>query len=171
MGCIGAGKSTVARALGKRLGLEVVHLDRLWWRPGHYCITGRSTVARNTIEANEFRRLEEEIAARDSWIIDGDASNKDVRLSRADTVVFLDLPRWLCTCGLVKRHLRRSYHYPGGVRVSFRWVLFLVRWILATWPSKRRPSLLAAIAEHASAAEVVHLRSRGDICRFLESVE
>ncbi|HJP33228.1 MAG: AAA family ATPase [Candidatus Latescibacteria bacterium] len=30
----GAGKSTLARQLGERLGIEVVHLDRVFWRPG-----------------------------------------------------------------------------------------------------------------------------------------
>jgi hypothetical protein len=34
IGCGGAGKSTLAQALGACLGIEVVHLDRLYWRPG-----------------------------------------------------------------------------------------------------------------------------------------
>jgi hypothetical protein len=34
LGCSGAGKSTFARALGARLGVPVVHLDALFWRPG-----------------------------------------------------------------------------------------------------------------------------------------
>ena len=34
VGCCGAGKTTLAGELGKRLGLPVCHLDRIWWRPG-----------------------------------------------------------------------------------------------------------------------------------------
>ena len=33
IGCGGAGKSTLARQLGKKLNLPVVHLDKIWWLP------------------------------------------------------------------------------------------------------------------------------------------
>lgn len=39
VGCIGSGKSTVARALGTTLGIPVFHLDSFWWQPGRYRIT------------------------------------------------------------------------------------------------------------------------------------
>ena len=35
IGCGGAGKSTLARKLGEKTGLPVVHLDQIWWAPGH----------------------------------------------------------------------------------------------------------------------------------------
>jgi len=34
IGCGGAGKSTLARKLGEKLSIPVVHLDKLWWKPG-----------------------------------------------------------------------------------------------------------------------------------------
>jgi adenylate kinase family enzyme len=170
VGCIGAGKSTVARELGRRLGIEVFHLDRYWWKPGRYRVTGAATAATSTMAPDEYRRLEAAIVAGERWIVDGDAANKDLRLSRADTVVFLDLPRWRCLSGLLKRHLTGGYDYPDGVKGSLRWVLFLTRWVWTTWPSRRRPSLLAAIAEHASAAEVVHVTSRREVRSFLDAV-
>src|SRR5690606_37268782 len=34
LGCSGTGKSTLAQAIGARLGLPVVHLDSLFWKPG-----------------------------------------------------------------------------------------------------------------------------------------
>jgi adenylate kinase family enzyme len=35
IGSGGAGKSTLARTLGERLGIEVIHLDVHFWKPGH----------------------------------------------------------------------------------------------------------------------------------------
>ena len=97
MGCIGAGKSAVARALGEILDIEVFHLDRLWWQPGRYRIVGAASVATHTMAPGEFLQLEEWIAAGESWVIDSGVANIGVRLARADTVIFLDLPRWICT--------------------------------------------------------------------------
>ena len=34
IGTGGAGKSTLARRMGERLGIEVIHLDHLFWQPG-----------------------------------------------------------------------------------------------------------------------------------------
>ena len=34
IGAGGAGKSTLARQLGEVLGIEVIHLDALFWKPG-----------------------------------------------------------------------------------------------------------------------------------------
>lgn len=171
VGCIGAGKSTVARLLGQKLGIEAFHLDRYWWKPGRYRVTGPATVAAHTMEPTEFRRLEEEIVFGERWIIDGDAANKDLRLSRADTVVFLDFPRWLCIWGLLQRHLKKSYNYPDGVTARCGGWRSLLGGSTTTWPSERRPSLVTAIFEHATAAQVIRLHNRREVRAFLRSVE
>ena len=46
--------------------------------------------------------------AGERWVIDGNYSKvRDLVLSRADTVAFLDLPRWRVMSQLVPRTLRR----------------------------------------------------------------
>ncbi len=169
MGCIGAGKSTLARALGAKLGIEVFHLDRLLWKPGRYTITGAATVATKTMAPAEFRRIEYDIAVRDSWIIDSGVLNMDLRLSRADTVVFLDPPRRVCMWRLVKRHNRCRPDYPEDVREGLGWLWLLLRSIWK-YPTTRRPATLSAIGAHARGATVFHLHSRREVRSFLDGV-
>src|SRR5918992_2213979 len=96
IGSGGAGKSTVARRLGQLLDLEVNHLDKFYWKPGW-------------VESPRDEWLETviELINRDSWIIDGNYSGTlELRLQKADTVVFLDMPRRLCLWRIVKRNLQ-----------------------------------------------------------------
>jgi adenylate kinase family enzyme len=170
IGCIGAGKSTVARALGTCLGIEVTHLDRLWWQAGHYRITGSGTVASRTMDAESFRRLQHDLAAGHDWIIDGGyIGDLDTRLARADTVVFLDLPRRVCLWRLLKRHNRRRPDYPDGVREGIGWLWLLARWVWS-YPKQKRPQIEQAIIEHAHDAAIIRLRTNREVRRFLRRV-
>jgi adenylate kinase family enzyme len=167
VGCIGAGKSTGARAVGEFLGVEVYHLDRLWWQPGEYKITGAASVATHTMSEEEFLQLEVRLAAGEAWVIDGGVANIGIRLARADTVVFLDLPRWFCAWRVIRRHNRPRPDYPEGVREGFGWMWLLLRWIWKTWPTERRPSVLSAIEVYGAGATVVQLRTRREVRSFL----
>src|SRR5687767_15631826 len=92
VGSGGAGKSTFSRRLGERLGLEVIHLDTEFWRPG-WTRTPR----------DQWRRKVEELCRRESWVMDGNFSGTfEHRLGACDTVIFLDLPRWVCAWLVLK---------------------------------------------------------------------
>lgn len=102
IGCGGAGKSTFARAMGKRFSLPVVHLDKLWWLPGW--------VER---ERAEFDELLERELEKPQWIMDGNFSRTFARrLQSCDAVVFLDLPTEEC----VESIYARQEEYRGKTR-------------------------------------------------------
>jgi len=172
IGCIGAGKSTLARQLGLLLDLPVVHLDRLWWDDAAYRITGADTVAAHTMAPDEFRQLQLDLAAGEQWIIDGGyIPDLDTRLPRADTIIFLDLPRHICLWRLIRRHNRRRPDYPDQVREGAGWLLLLVRWI-HRYPSQKRPAIEQAIAEHSDPnSTVIRLRHRRNVRDFLTATE
>src|SRR5829696_8792386 len=93
IGSGGAGKSTLARQLGDITGLPVIHLDREFWRPGW-----------KETPKPEWKNRVEKLVKGDEWIIDGNfGGTMEIRLAAADTVVFLDFPRVLCTFRAIKR--------------------------------------------------------------------
>lgn len=93
VGCGGAGKSTLAREMGQRFGLPVVHLDRLWWLPGW-----------QERSREEFDTLLEAELSKPAWILDGNFSRTFARrLQSADLCIFLDYDPALCMESIYKR--------------------------------------------------------------------
>src|SRR5829696_6662179 len=93
IGSGGAGKSTVARRLGARLQIDVIHLDSLYWQPG-WVETSK----------DEWKTIVAEILKRDSWILDGNYSGTlAMRYEACDTVIFLDMPPIVCLWRVIKR--------------------------------------------------------------------
>ncbi|WP_207232303.1 AAA family ATPase [Micromonospora kangleipakensis] len=60
VGSAGAGKSTLAREVARRLDLPLIHLDRHYWRPG-WVASGDA----------RFRAEVAALAARPAWVMDG----------------------------------------------------------------------------------------------------
>ena len=93
IGNCGAGKSTFAKALAKKLQLPLVHLDKLYWH-GDW-----EHLSREDFDAVLQTELE-----KPRWIIDGNFSRTlPHRLAYADTVFYLDIPTLTCLWGLTKR--------------------------------------------------------------------
>jgi adenylate kinase family enzyme len=102
IGSAGAGKTTLARQIGTRLDLPVIHLDRHFWNPG-WVETPR----------DEWARQVDELVAGDRWVMDGNYGGTiDRRIRAADTVLFLDYSRVLC----LGRVLRRWWRHRGRQR-------------------------------------------------------
>ena len=102
IGCPGSGKSTLARALKEKLHLPVIHLDQLWWKDGWEHVTREEFDSRLAMALN-----------MDEWIIDGNYSRTiPQRISRCDTIIYLDVDRWECLLGAMQRLIK----YRGKTR-------------------------------------------------------
>ena len=94
IGCGGAGKSTLARKLGEKTGLPVVHLDQIYWSPGNW----------QHLDKEEFDALLMQELKKERWILDGNFNRTmELRLEKCDTVIYLDFNRFTCISGWLKR--------------------------------------------------------------------
>ncbi|MEM9666309.1 MAG: DNA topology modulation protein [Bacteroidota bacterium] len=161
IGSGGAGKSTLARQLGRRLGLPVIHLDQHYWQPG-WVETPRAV----------WQERVRQLIQRERWVMDGNYSGTmEMRLAAADTIVFLDTPRWRCLWQATRRYLRfrgrsrpdMSPGCPERLPLAFLW------WIWR-YPRARRPGLLARLQAVEPSQRVVVVRSTREARRFLNSV-
>ena len=138
-----SGKSTLAAQLGEITGLPVVELDKVFWRP--------SLAATPLVEwVGVLRRLVE----KDKWILDGDLGPYDaveVRLRRADTVIFLDFSLVRCAWRAIRRSRERADFW-----------LWLLR-----YRRHSRPFLMQAIAKYSPNAALHVLHSPAAVELFL----
>jgi adenylate kinase family enzyme len=162
IGSGGAGKSTLSRRLGERLGLEVIHLDVAYWLPGWV-----------EPPKDEWARKVDEFCQRDSWVIDGNYSDTlERRLAACDTVVFLDLPRTVCVWRVLKRRVMYwatprpdvAEGCPETVNAEF------LLWVW-NYPVRSRPKVLPLLEKYGADKKVVRLRSSAEVERFLNRLE
>ena len=158
IGAGGAGKSTLARRLGAALKLEVIHLDKYYWRPG-WVETAK----------DEWERTVAALCARDAWVMDGNyLSTLAQRLQACDTVIFLDFARTLCLWRVVKRRIlyRADTRPDMAAGCTEQLDLEFLRWIW-TYARRTRPEVVARLAEHAQGKQIIYLRKPAEVEQFL----
>ena len=160
IGCPGSGKTTLAKALGQKLEIPVVHLDKLWW-------TGEwETVSREEFDARLDTALE-----KDRWIIDGNFSRTmPMRIARCDTIIYLDFDRFTCLWGMVCRVLKNygktRDDMGGNCPERFDWEFIKFIW----YYNKRNRSMNHGMVSRARHTKTVILRNRREVKHFLEKI-
>lgn len=99
VGSSGSGKTTFARRLARVLSLPYLELDSVFHRGGW-----------NRLEGEQFRDEVARFAEGSRWVADGNYTSqgtREVLWPRADTVVWLDLPKQVVMWRVIARTLRR----------------------------------------------------------------
>lgn len=118
IGLPGSGKSTFASKLGSSLHLPVHHLDK-------HVFDGR-----NKRDKQDFLAIKEALVSEDSWIIEGcSLATLEMRVARADTVIYFHFSRLRCVWRLCKRlfSFDQDLVNSGCLRV-INWPLLKYMW-------------------------------------------
>jgi adenylate kinase family enzyme len=163
-GLAGSGKSTFSLALAAKTGLPVIHLDLHFWKPGWVAPS-----------ETEWREKQCGVLAGNAWIADGNYHETlDLRLERADTVVFLDLPWWLCAGRAFLRGFRMPSELPEGCDYS-AWLRLRDEWRLAVriWRKRRSEPEREheIISQHGQHVALHVLRSKRAVREFLDGLD
>jgi len=98
VGLPGCGKTTIGRKLAASLDVPFVELDSIFHQPGWA-----------ELPRDAFRERVDDALTGPAWVVDGNYSAvRDLVWDRADTVVWLDLPRRLMMRRVILRTVRRA---------------------------------------------------------------
>ena len=160
IGCGGAGKSTFSRNLSDKLDIPVYHLDKLFWNRGWI-----------STPQDEFDNKIQELANRDKWIIDGNYIRTfDMRAERADTIIFINMPTYVCFYRVIKRRVMykdksrpdMAEGCPEGIDFEF------FKWVL-TYNKKIRPRILEKLKKYNDKTVII-LNSEKEVKDFIEKL-
>lgn len=162
IGCGGAGKSTFSRVLSKVLNIQVYHLDKLNWKPGWV-----------PTPKDEWDDIIQNLVDKEKWIIDGNYGRTlDIRLNSTDTIVFLNMPTYLCIYRIVKR--RFMYHgksrpdmdegCPEKLDINY------VKWVWG-YNRNQKPRILHKLKTLSSKKNVIILSNSSEVDKFISDLK
>lgn len=160
VGLLGAGKTTLAFALGNATGLEVVQTDKIFLASDGAVMSPKDQRARLA-----------QILDKPAYILEGAHGwTFGPRLARCDTVIWVDI-------GFVRRALnafrRRRAAFREHRMTSAKRPISAARfwgWFLFGHVEERK-ALLTAIADRTAGDRLVRLRSFAEVQTFLERLK
>ena len=155
IGCPGSGKSTFAKALHRKTGLPLCHLDLLYWNAD-----------KTTVERSVFLERLSAVLPQSEWIIDGNFSNTmELRLKACDTVFFLDYPATLCLQSVEARR--------GKPRTDIPWIETEedpeFTEFIKSFNEQRRPQILDLLRRYADKTVII-FKTRDEADAFLKTI-
>jgi adenylate kinase family enzyme len=160
IGCGGSGKTYLANQLAANLDLPLTRLDAVYFDAGW-----------NPLPQEQFAAIQQELASGQHWLVEGNyAGTLPIRLARADTVIFLDMPAITCLVGIVRRRwrYRGGQHRSDGVYDRITWNFVRYIWGYRT---SMRPRIHQLLAEHGGHVRLVTLTSRRQVAWFVAQLQ
>ncbi len=161
LGSSGSGKTTLARQLAKILSLPAIHLDSHFWLP-------------NWIEssAEEWQAKLNILLEEPTWIMEGCYTKSlPQRIELADTIVYIDLNRFVCLWRCIKRYFKHRNKVrddlPAGCYEKIDWDFF--KWIW-NFPKNKRPVIYDLVNSMSKEKKLIIVRNKHDLFQFINKI-
>ena len=163
-GNAGGGKSTLAKRLAEITRLQLYPLDMIQFRSGGV-----------EVPHDEYLEAHADLLRRDEWIIDGFGCVDSAweRFSKADTLIYIDLPlvthHWWVTKRLIKGLFRTPEGWPEGSPI---WSSTMNSYRVL-WPCHREltPRYRQLVADMAGSKRVHHVKTPAEMKEVLEAIK
>jgi len=156
LGYAGSGKTYIANYISEKKSVPVLHLDSIKydkeWKP-----IDNSFVLPQVLE----------FMSKEDWIIDGFYTYllMEERLEKADMIILMLLPRFICLFQTIKRKKSRNQE---GYKNDLNW--WFVKFTLFGCRSKERQQTYAEIAGKYKEKTVV-LKTKQQVASFMKSIK
>ena len=162
IGYAGSGKTYLSHILSKKLDIEVTHLDKIYWLPNW-----------EKQPVTFCEDLTRELVIPDEWIFDGNyIQTLDIRLEKADLVIFLKVNRFKCIASLFKRKRLTKKHLIDRDDLADGCVDKLdcsfLKWAF-TFNNDYAPKLLEVINKYPD-VDLKVFNTREDALEFIENL-
>ena len=160
-GNAGGGKSTLSKRLSEITGLPLHVLDKIQDQSGG-----------SEVPQEEYKRIHQKILEEDQWIIDGFGCMETLwlRLDKADSLVYVDLPIYIHFWWVTKRFVTGYFKPPEGWPERSPILESSVNSYRALWLCQRylAPKYREYIKQAESSKSVYHIRTTKQISQFIE---
>lgn len=159
IGISASGKSTLARQLGEKIKREVIFVDSIIWLPGWKYIGDNAFV-------EEIRK----ILNRPDWLLEGwiESSIKDEVFSAADTIIYLDHPKWVGVLQYLKRWWRHRKDARPELPDSPE--KFSFKFLKLVWTKGEAISINKSLGRVNVDHKLIRLSSKKQIQEFLNNL-
>ncbi len=163
IGNAGSGKSTLSLKLHNITGLPVYHLDQYFWLP-NWQEPDRTT----------FEKIHNQLCDRENWIIEGVATRFFAyRAQKADILIFLDTPRWLCLYRVIRRaikHFGKEHAFsPKGCPEKGPDIKFLK--FIWKFNTLRKPHIKQILQKHKGIKPTFLVKNKQELQQCIDAIK
>jgi adenylate kinase family enzyme len=172
VGSSGSGKTTVAMAIAESLDCPHLELDSVYHQSGW-----------TPLPDGAFRDVARGFVEQDRWVVDGNYTSHgvlDLVWSRADTVIWLDMPKRVVMQRVTRRTIRRAVkreelwngnHEPISNFTKWAPEDNIIRWAWTRYGHTREKYADRMHDPRWSDLDFIRLHSRGDVSKLLGSLD